>query len=436
MSLRTKFLFLVLGAILAPISVFVISYGLDADFIALKRYHRALTEYRDWRDSVTETTISVDQIKKAFTGLPDVPEVRVFNEAGDLLYWQRSAIREELQKRYLVSEIVPVTLSSDGPGAIVVTRPAGPVSWDEDRWYVPLTGIVFIAAMAIVIAQSINRSIRNLERATRRIAEGDLDFELPIKGNDKLASLTRSFDQMREHLKEEYARRSRFIMGISHDLKTPLSSINGYAHAIGEGYADTPGKLEKYIGIIEDKTSLLESRISMLIDYVSRETTDWKLKLEPVELRGFLDEVARVFESEVALEHRSLESSIGIPTDLSVPMDEDMLVRALENLLKNAISYSTEGTDIRFRCSHDDRYVTIEIENEGPGIRPEDLPHVFDPFVRGARDRKGAGLGLGLATVESVISSHGWKIDAESEPGKTTVFRITIPHPTEAIETS
>jgi two-component system OmpR family sensor kinase len=146
--------------------------------------------------------------------------------------------------------------------------------------------------------------------------------------------------------------------------------------------------------------------------------------------------VVRVFETEVALEHRSLKSSVEIPSDLSVPMDEDMLVRALENLLKNAISYSTAGSDICFRCFLEDRYVAIEIENEGPGIRPEDLPHVFDPFVRGARDRKGAGLGLGLATVESVISSHGWTIDAESEPGKTTVFRITIPRFTGAVESS
>ncbi len=232
---------------------------------------------------------------------------------------------------------------------------------------------------------------------------------------------------MREHLKEEYARRSRFIMGISHDLKTPLSSISGYANAIGEGYADTPEKLAKYAGIIEDKTRLLESRISMLIEYVKRETTEWKLRLQPVSLGPFFTELGMVFESEAALKNRPYVSSVHLQAGTTVPMDEDMFVRAMENLMQNALTYSPEGSEIRFSCSQSDIGVSVSLSNEGPGIEPEDLPHIFDPFVRGAKDRKGSGLGLGLSTVESVISSHGWYITATSAPEAATVFAITIP---------
>ena len=104
--------------------------------------------------------------------------------------------------------------------------------------------IVFSAAMIGVIVRSFNRDIGRLIGATRRVAEGDLDFELPAKGNDEIASLTRSFDSMRKNLKESIARRSRFLMGVSHDLKTPLTSIKGYLEAISDGLADDPEKLD------------------------------------------------------------------------------------------------------------------------------------------------------------------------------------------------
>jgi signal transduction histidine kinase len=289
-----------------------------------------------------------------------------------------------------------------------------------------LTVLVFISVMVIIIVQSVNRSISNLEKATRRIVEGDLDFKLPIKGRDKLASLTRSFESMRKHLKEEYARRSRFIMGISHDLKTPLASIRGYTEAIREGYADTPEKLTKYLGIVGDKTQLLESRINMLIDYVRRETNEWKLKLQSVRLAPFFAELSSVLESEVTIAGRAFESRIAISEETEVPLDEGMFTRALENLIQNAIRYSPEESIIGFSAVQTEDAILISVSNEGIGIDPADLPYVFDPFVRGGKDRKGSGLGLGLSTVEAVISSHGWKITATSHPGETT-FTVEIP---------
>lgn len=427
MSLRLKILILVIGSLLVPIAVFIISFKLDTDVDSLRRFRDTLTAYRAWRDELKDSTIDISTIDTLLSDVFEPAEVRIFDDAGTILYTRTTGKFFEEENRFFFVDNIPVEFASGGSGYLALTRPPGPLNHNEDRWYVPLTGLVFIAVMVIVIAQSMNRSISNLERATRRIAEGDLDFELPIKGNDKLASLTRSFDSMRAHLKEEYARRSRFIMGISHDLKTPLSSISGYATAIGEGYADTPEKLGKYVGIIEDKTKLLESRISMLIDYVKRETSDWKLNLRNVELEPFFAELARVFESEATLKKRSFNADVRVSNGIAVDMDEDMVVRAMENLMHNALSYSSDGGNIRFRCAAESQVVKVSLSNDGPGIQPDDLSHIFDPFVRGSKDRRGAGFGLGLSTVESVISSHGWSISAESEPEKETVFTITIP---------
>lgn len=426
MSLRLKFLILIVGALIAPVVVFFISYQFDPQSRSLGEYRSLIAMHHTWRRELSENPVEMVELEAFFREAAEAVEVRVFDDRGELIFHRQSLNLLKPETRFRISETIPVEFASGGAGTVVVTRPPSPLGGNEEKWYVPLTVLVFTAVMVIVIVQSVNRSISNLEKATRRIAEGDLDFELPIKGRDKLASLMRSFEHMRRQLKEEYAKRSRFIMGISHDLKTPLASVRGYADAIREGYADTPEKLTKYTGIIEDKTKLLESRIAMLIDYVQRETSEWKLNLQPVELSPLLSELTKVLGSEVTLSGRTWLSNNRVSGGIKIPVDEGMFIRAMENLVQNAIRYSPEGSTVRFSCLHAGASLVVAISNEGPAIDAADLPHIFDPFVRGARDRKGPGLGLGLSTVESVISSHGWRITADSESGDTT-FTIFIP---------
>jgi signal transduction histidine kinase len=138
--------------------------------------------------------------------------------------------------------------------------------------YSTLALLVFSSLMSFLILRSLNKSILTLEGATRRIAEGDLDFELPARGNDQISSLTRSFDSMRRALKEEYARRARFIMGVSHDLRTPLTLIQGYVEAIADGFASEPEAQKRYLSIILDKTRALEGMVGDLIEFVRMET--------------------------------------------------------------------------------------------------------------------------------------------------------------------
>ena len=427
MSLRLKFLILIVGSLITPIIIALISIQFDTDLAELKNHKHRIEAQRAWLKDLRDIPVDANRIAEYMTHDSIELDVRVFDADQNLLFSRMPDRSLNVSQRYRISETVLIHFTSGEDGLVVVTRPPSQYMRNDDRWYIPLTGLLFVSIMVVVIVNSINRSIGRLEKATRRIADGDLDFDLPIKGNDKLASLTRSFDSMRGHLKEEYARRSRFIMGISHDLKTPLSSISGYANAIGEGYADTPEKLEKYVAIIEDKTKLLESRISMLIDYVRRETGDWKLNLKPVELKPFFDEMSNVFESEASINDHQYIGEVLIQADVYVPMDEGMVIRAMENLMHNALSYSPKGSLVRFSCICSGATVLLSMTNRGHGIDAAHLPYVFDPFVRGERDRKGSGLGLGLSTVESILSSHGWEIDAESTPHETTVFTVSMP---------
>ena len=424
MSLRLKFLILIFGAIATPFIVFFVSYQFDTRSGSVGAYRSVLAMHQELRRELREGPVDMQKLEAFAADFP--VEIRVFDSNENLVFERWTEDFLEFNSHFRISEMIPVELAAGEKGTVIVTRPAGPLKGNDKMWYVPLTGLVFTAVMVIIIVQSVFRSISNLEKATRRIAGGDLDFELPIKGRDKLASLTRSFERMREHLKEEYAKRSRFIMGISHDLKTPLASVRGYADAIRDGYADTPDKLNKYVDIIDDKTKLLESRIAMLIDYVQRESSEWKLNLQPVSVVPLFTEVTALLESEVGLSGRKWLENIQLSEGVEISIDEGMFIRAMENLAQNAIRYSPEESTIRFSCIQTDDTIFVAISNEGPGIAPADLPHIFDPFVRGAKDRKGPGIGLGLSTVEAVISSHGWRITASSHPGETT-FTVAIP---------
>ncbi len=295
--------------------------------------------------------------------------------------------------------------------------------------YSMATLLLFSLLMSVLILRSLNRSILKLEGATRRIAEGDLDFELPVKGNDQIASLTRSFDSMRRALKEEYARRSRFIMGVSHDLRTPLTLIQGYVEAISDGFAPEPESQKRYLSIILDKTHALEAMIGELIEFVKMETGEWRMTHRDVAVKPFLMESARRFAEDALILKREFTWSVDVPDGTTIRMDPGLFARALENLVGNAIRYTAEGGVITMRATCAPEALVLSIADTGIGISPEDIGKIFDPFYRGSNSRREQGFGLGLTTVRSIIESHGWSISVASVLDKGTTFTIRMPAP-------
>ena len=293
--------------------------------------------------------------------------------------------------------------------------------------YTSIALLAFSSLMSFLILRSLNRSILTLEGATRRIAGGDLDFELPVRGNDQIASLTRSFDSMRRALKEEYARRARFIMGVSHDLKTPLTLIQGYVEAIADGYAAEPDAQKRYLSIILDKTRALEGMIADLIEFVRMETGEWRMTHHDVAMRSFLADIARRFAEDALILKRDFATTIDVPDGVTVRMDAGLFSRALENLVGNAIRYTEENGKVTMSARQEAGEVVLSIADTGIGIPGEDLSRIFDPFYRGTNSRREQGFGLGLTTVKSIIESHGWSIGVASEVGTGTTFTIRMP---------
>jgi signal transduction histidine kinase len=292
--------------------------------------------------------------------------------------------------------------------------------------------VLFAVTMALLIAGSITRSVQALETATRRIAAGELDLKVDVRGSNEITSLTASLNQMRDELKEAERRRARFIMGVTHDLKTPLALIRGYAEAIEDGITPNFTSGDSATGIIKSKVDQLEGMINDLIDYVRMDSGEWRSQLKDVDLYKFCTGFAERFAQDAELFQHKMHIDIRLPQGLTAPIDEKLMIRAFENLVNNAIRFTPQGTVISFEAGKSGNAVVITVKDNGPGIAAQDLPHIFETFYRGSSSRREQGIGLGLAVVKWVIDFHGWTISTLSntnkESGATgTHFIIEIP---------
>jgi signal transduction histidine kinase len=307
-----------------------------------------------------------------------------------------------------------------------------------------LLGLAALAmAVGVVIATKIARSVYQLERAAGRIAAGDLESEVRVEGIREIEDLAVAMDGMRSALREDRDQRARFLASVSHDLRTPLTSIGGYLEAIDDGLATDRATYERYLGIMRDKTRLLEGRIAGLIEYAKMETDQWRMGFEPVELRSFLDSLAREFREDAALLGRDFAYDLAVLDGLRAMVDKTLLTRAFENIVSNAIRYSPEGSPVRMSAPEGSpvrmsariaqagasREYAIDFDDEGPGVPEAERERVFEAFVRGSSGREGEGSGLGLYIVRSVIRGHGWEIKADEAPGGGGRFTVYIRAP-------
>jgi len=221
--------------------------------------------------------------------------------------------------------------------------------------------------------------------------------------------------------------RSRVILGITHDLKTPLALIKGYAEAIEDGVTEDSVSRSNAAEIIIEKAAQLEDMINDLINFVRMETGEWREQLHEINIAVFLKNFARALKMDVEVFNHEFISEISLPENLPVRMNEKLTQRALQNIIGNAVRYSPKGSVIRLAAVLAGNTAELTISDNGPGIDKEDLPHVFEMFYRGSPSRREQGMGLGLTVVKWVVDYHGWSVSASSEKDQGASFTITIP---------
>jgi signal transduction histidine kinase len=447
MKLRTQFFILVGGIIVVP---FMVTAFMTLMQYSFDKRHEPFPNYdqiKSWVGSRVPPAVRGHSLDELMRDRPpgldllilDADEVVTFSTIGAVPVGT-SALSGVLWD-YMAANVDAFHFSIDSPreftGApplIIMKTPKTNPEVTRFRnltmsiaMYSSVSLLVFSALMSFLILRSLNTSIKSLEGATRRIAGGDLDFKLPARGNDRIASLTRSFDSMRRALKEEFARRSRFIMGVSHDLRTPLTLIQGYVEAIADGYAAEPETQAKYLSIILDKTHSLEGMVRELIEFSRMDTGQWRMTHHDVPVRQFLTDLARRFAEDAVILKRVFTWTIEVPDAVSVRMDAGLVTRALENLVGNAIRYTPENGAISLEARMDGADVLLALSDTGIGIPAEDIPRIYDPFYRGTNSRREQGFGLGLTTVKSIMEGHGWEIGVSSSMGQGTTFTIRMP---------
>lgn len=174
-----------------------------------------------------------------------------------------------------------------------------------------------------------------------------------------------------------------------------------------------------------EKSDQLNERIDELIDYVKVNTNEWCNNLKMYNLKKILDDFANRMVMDLTILNKIVSSSVNIPSDYECPLDEKLFNRALENIVSNAIRYTKDRGHICFTAymSKENKPI-ISVKDDGKGIKEEDLPFIFDPLYRGVNARREDGKGLGLAIVESVVYSHGWRIEVKSKENVGSEFII------------
>ncbi|MDY2842448.1 MAG: HAMP domain-containing sensor histidine kinase, partial [Treponema sp.] len=236
-------------------------------------------------------------------------------------------------------------------------------------------------------------------------------------------------------LKDDNERRTKFIMGISHDLRTPVAVIKGYTEAMSDGMYENPDEIKKSLEIIETKTDQLETMINTLINFVKLNQTDWLQQLKKQKLFPVISEFAKNSVTTGEIFKRKVSAKIEIDENLEIPFDKLLFQRSLENLFSNAIRYTSENDSVEISAVQDKiqeknqnkKSVKIAIKDSGIGIKKEDLDKIFDLFYRATNSRREEGMGIGLSVVKTIVNAHGWDIKVSSEKDVGTEFVITIP---------
>jgi signal transduction histidine kinase len=277
--------------------------------------------------------------------------------------------------------------------------------------------------------------IVTLNRAANEIAEGDLGVRVPVAGNDEMASLARTFNDMAARLQaaDEQQReldrlRRNLIAWAGHDLRTPLASIRAIVEALADGVVDDPETVDRYLRTAKREIGSLSLLIDDLFELAQLEAGGLRLELAPNSISDLLSDTVESFSELAARQEVRLEGSAAPGVD-PVLMDAQQIGRVLSNLLGNALRHTPAGGTVRIRAAKAADGVRVEISDSGEGIDAEDLPHVFERFYRGEKSRSRAtgGAGLGLAIAKGIVEAHGGQIGVDSAPGEGTRFFFTLP---------
>ncbi len=301
-------------------------------------------------------------------------------------------------------------------------------------WAGLIAGVVALV-LGLLLARQLTAPLRALTHAAQRLAQGKLEQlsqadvpQVPIRSHDEIGELSQSFNDMAQSLARQETLRRNLMADIAHELRTPLTVIRGDLEALLDGvYEPTPEALAS----LQEETLLLSRLVDDLRDLAQAEAGRLGLERQPTALGELLQGVVASFDLQAESQGQSLTLDLP-PTLPPVDADAQRVRQVVANLVSNALRHvsstpeSTGSGQVIITAVKNADEVQVSVADNGPGITPEDLPHVFDRFWQGDRARAGSS-GLGLAIARELVRAHGGRIWAESTLGQGATFRFTLP---------
>ncbi len=280
--------------------------------------------------------------------------------------------------------------------------------------------------IAFLLARSVYVPIRRVTNAAEEIAQGNYEQEVSVAGPKEVKGLATSFNQMAKQVKQSQQMLRDFVADVSHELRSPLTSIKGFAQAILDGTAKDKEAQLKAASVIEDESKRMMRLVEELLEFSRLESGQITMVREPVDLKELLGQCHEIFL--LRAEEKDIRLRTAIESLPPVIGDIDRLEQVFSNLLDNALKHTPTGGEVSItaRQPHPN-FVEIAVTDTGPGIPAEQLWHVFERFYRADPSGGKAGAGLGLAIARQIVRAHGGDINVKSRLGEGTEFLVRLP---------
>lgn len=288
----------------------------------------------------------------------------------------------------------------------------------------------------IWLSRDVYKPVQELSYAMKAISQGNFDYRLPEGDDGDIGSLYSNYEQMRLQLKEKEEekiqndnRSKELVSNISHDLKTPITSIKGYVEGIMDGVADTPEKMDKYIKTIYNKANDMDRLINELTTYSGIDSNKIPYHFHVLNISDYFADC--VEEVGLDLEQKGIKLNYTnlVPADTCIVADPEQMKKVINNIINNSVKYMGHtGGEIDIRILDDMESVRIEMEDDGKGISSKDIGNIFERFYRAdaSRNSMQGGSGIGLSIVKKIIEDHGGYVWATSKEGEGTCMHFVI----------
>lgn len=337
-----------------------------------------------------------------------------------------------LPEEHLTRVVLLEQQGTQGPvGCVYLVQPNGTSLFADPLFQILILPALLLCAVVLiaffVLSRPLIRPLRQLNDAALAFAAGDFSGRLPEEKSGEMTPLIRAYNQMAEQMEERESIQQTFLSNISHDLRTPLTTIGGFIQNMKEG-AIPPEKQNHYFQIILGEVDRLSRLVQTLLDSAKLSAGERKYQMAPMDLCELACVTLLSFEKR--LEEKKVNVTFDCQRDyIYVQADQDAIQQVIYNLTDNAAKFTPDGGELSVTVKLHGKKAIFSIRNSGEGIPKEELSHLFDRFYKSDRSRgmDKRGMGLGLFIVKSIINAHKEEIWVESLPGSYTEFTFTLP---------